>query len=249
MAIEEQKVEKEMSLLDHIRDLRLCLLHCSWWILIFSITAFIFRDEIFHFLWDPYENALHTKGATKVVYSGLMDPFTVSINQSLITGILLSFPFIVYEVFKFVSPALNQKEINALRISSVFSLILFLGGVLLGYSYMLPRLAEVMESLRLTGTESYLNAKETLHTIIKLIFGLGLVFQFPLIMFFAIKIGLIELSTITSNRKIIIVIILIISAIASPPDVLSLFVVSIPFYILFEITILFCKIFIKQKQI
>ena len=113
MANEEQKVEKEMGIMDHINDLRKCLLRCSWYLLISSIVAFIYRDKIFHFLWDPYAEAIIKKGGTiKVVYSGITDPFTVSINQSLITGLLMSFPLIVYEVFKFigVSNALASKD-------------------------------------------------------------------------------------------------------------------------------------------
>ena len=248
ISMANEKVEKEMGLMDHISDLRKCLIHCSWFILIFSIVAFIFRDEIFHFLWDPYEKALKKSELTKVVYSSITDPFTVAINQSLLVGFLLASPFIIYEVFTFIAPAWKPKELMAIRIYSFVSLILFVGGVLLGYGYMLPHLAEVMEELRLSGTESYLNAKDMLQTIIKLILGLGLIFQFPLVLFFVVKVGLIQLSTITKNRKIIIVLILIISAFATPPDLMSLFVVSIPFYILFEITLVCCWIFIKPPQ-
>jgi len=119
---------------------------------------------------------------------------------------------------------------------------------LMGYGYMLPRLAQVMESFRLSDTKNYLNAKDYLQTVIKLILGLGIIFQFPLLMYFLVKIGLLKISTITQNRKIIIVVIFIISAFATPPDILSLFVVAIPFYLLFEITIICCKLFIKQEN-
>ncbi len=239
---------KEMGLMDHIQDLRICLIHCSWWVLIGSVIAFLNNDRIYHFLWDPYVNALKRKEETQSVYTGLMDPFTVAINQAIICGILLASPFIIYEIFKFVAPALKKNELAAIRNFSIFSLLLFLGGILMGYSYILPRLAEVMEEFRLSDTKNYLNAKDYLQTVIKLILGLGIIFQFPLLMFFFVKIGLLKISTITKNRKIIIVVIFIISAFATPPDLLSLFVVAIPFYVLFEITVVCCKLFIKQEE-
>jgi len=239
---------KEMGLMDHIQDLRVCLLHCSWWILIGSAIAFYYNDVIYHFLWDPYVNALQRKEETQSVYTGLMDPFTVAINQAIICGILIASPFIIYEIFKFVAPALKKNELATIRNFSILSLILFLGGILMGYGYMLPRLAQVMESFRLSDTKNYLNAKDYLQTVIKLILGLGIIFQFPLLMYFLVKIGLLKISTITQNRKIIIVVIFIISAFATPPDILSLFVVAIPFYLLFEITIICCKLFIKQEN-
>lgn len=240
--------DKEMPLLEHISDLRKALINCCVWVLLFTVIAFIYRDEIYKFFWEPYKNALSKSTTTKIVYTNITDPFTVSINQSIICGILLASPFIIYETFKFIAPALKPKELNAIRGYSFISLFLFIGGVALGYSYMLPHLAEVMESLRLSDTESYLNAQDFLVTSLKLILGLGVIFQFPLILFFLVKIGLIRLSTITSNRKIIIVFILIISAFATPPDLLSLFVVAVPFYILFEITVFFCWLLIKEKD-
>jgi sec-independent protein translocase protein TatC len=242
------KQTKEMGLMDHIQDLRTCLIHCSWWVLIGSVIAFYYNDKIYHFLWDPYVNALKRRDETQSVYTGLMDPFTVAINQAIICGILLASPFIIYEIFKFVAPALKKNELATIRNFSIFSLLLFLGGIFMGYSYMLPRLAIVMEEFRLSDTKNYLNAKDYLQTVIKLILGLGIIFQFPLLMYFLVKIGILKIATITENRKIIIVVIFIISAFATPPDILSLFVVATPFYLLFEITIICCKLFIKQEE-
>lgn len=248
MASEDNTQEKEMGLMDHIRDLRSCLVRCSWWTAIFMCIAWAYRDEIYHFLWDPYQKALKAGSTTKVVYTGIMDPFNVAVNQSIVFGVIFASPFIIYEAFKFISPALKKRELNIIRVYSFFSLFLFAGGVYLGYGYMLPHLAEVMEEMQLSGTESYLNAAETMTTIIKLLLGLGVVFQFPLVLFFAIKIGLIQLETVSSNRRIVIIIILIISAIASPPDLISCAVIFTPFYALFEITLICCKIFIKKEK-
>ena len=132
MAKKDKSQEKEMGLMDHIHDLRICLLHCSWWIVIFTTVAWFYRDEMYHFLWDPYANALKDKANTKVVYTGIMDPFTLAINQSIVAGVLMSSPFIIYEGFKFISPALKQKELKLIGIYSFLSLILFAGGVYLG---------------------------------------------------------------------------------------------------------------------
>lgn len=246
MAIEENTQEKEMGLMDHIRDLRSCLVRCSWWVAIFMCIAWAYRDPIYHFLWDPYQKK--TAASTKIVYTGIMDPFNMAVNQSIVFGIIFASPFIIYEAFKFISPALKQRELNLIRIYSFLSLILFGGGVYLGYGYMLPHLAEVMSEMQISGTESYLNAADAMTTIIKLLLGLGIVFQFPLVLFFAIRIGLLKLETVSSNRRVVAIIILIISAIASPPDLISCAVIFIPFYALFEITLICCKIFIKNEK-
>lgn len=235
-----------MSVMGHVRDLRKCLINCCWCFLITSCIAFYFRQELYSFLYDPYFNSIKDKEATKVTYTNVFDSFTVSLNISLIAGIILGMPYALFEVFRFIAPGLEKKEVKFFYIFSSVGSLLFLLGVSLGYSYLIPRLAEVMEQFQFSETVSYLNAKDFLKTILKLILGIGLIFQFPLVLFFSVKIGLLQLDTLRNNRKIIFIMILLVSAFVTPPDPLSMAIIATPFYIMFEITLLSCRIFIKE---
>lgn len=235
-----------MSVLGHIRDLRKCLINCCWCFLFTSCIAFYFREEIYHFLYDPYFDSIKDKSNTKVTYENIFTSFTVSLNISLVSGVIFGMPYALYEVFKFIAPGLEKKEVKFFYIFSTLGSLLFILGVFLSYSYLIPRLAEVMEQFQFDNTVSYLKAQEFLKTILKLILGIGVIFQFPLVLFFAVRIGLVQLETLRNNRKIIFIGILIISAFVTPPDPLSMAIIATPFYAMFELTLLACKFFIKE---
>lgn len=236
----------EMTLIDHIRDLRTCLIRCSAILVVSTLICFYFSEHIFNFLWEPYAQVVNSTD-TKINYNNIFDSFTFSINLSVISGVLIALPFLLYEIFKFIAPGLKKNEINFFRVYSIIGSILFLAGTYLGYNYMLPRLAQFMIDFRQEGTVTLLDSQEFLKTTVKIILGIGIIFQFPLVLFFLVKIGLIETKTLTQNRKIIFVIILIISAFVTPPDPLSMVIIATPFYCLFEISILACKKFIKES--
>jgi len=235
-----------MSVLGHIRDLRKCLINCCWCFLITSCVAFYFREELYHFLYSPYFDSIKDKSNTKITYGTVFSSFTVSLNISLIAGIILGMPYALFEIFRFIAPGLEKKEVKLFYIFSTLGSLLFLLGVFLSYSYLIPRLAEVMERFQFDDTVAYLSAKDFLKTILKLILGIGLIFQFPLVLFFAVKIGLLQLETLRSNRKIIFIGILIISAFVTPPDPLSMAIIATPFYGMFELTLVACRFFIKD---
>lgn len=241
-----QEKRNEMTLIDHIRDLRKCLVRCSLILVVASIICFYFREHIYSFLWEPYAKVVNSSD-TKINYKNIFDSFTFSINLSVISGILIAMPFLLYEIFKFIAPGLKKNEINFFRTYSLIGSMLFLAGTYLGYSFMLPRLAQFMVDFRQEGTVTLLDSQDFLQTTVKIILGIGIIFQFPLVLFFLVKIGLIEIKTLTQNRKMILVIILIISAFVTPPDPLSMVIIATPFYVLFEISILACKKFLKEK--
>jgi len=105
---------------------------------------------------------------------------------------------------------------------------------------------EVMETWKMDGTENLFDSSNFLITTMKMFLGIGIGFQFPLAIFFIVKIGLIQASTLANNRGIIIILILIMCAFLTPPEPLSMIILALPIYIMFEISLLCCKHFINE---
>ena len=175
--------------------------------------------------------------------------FGVYFNIILIGGFILAFPYVFWQFWKFTKPALTPKELRNSRGVIFWVSLLFFTGVLFGYFVIAPytinffanfSLDEIIEN-RWTIT-SYFN------TLVPLILGAGLAFQLPLVMFFLAKIGIISARYLRKARKYAIVIMLIVSGIITPPDMLSQIICTIPLMILYEISILLCAKVEKKKK-
>lgn len=249
----------EMSFLDHLEELRWLLVRGSIAIMIGGCVAFAFSEFIFdEIIFAPKRGDFITYRifcdlANKYdldksfciqelpfeIQSRSMDgQFSTDIWTAITAGFILAFPFILWEFWKFISPALYDKEKKYAVLFIITTSLLFFIGVIFGHYLITPLSLNFLGNYRISSMvkndidlDSYLSLVKT--TAI----SCGLVFELPIVMYFLAKIGLVSASFLRKYRRYAYVIILIIAAIVTPPDVVSQMIVTIPLVILYETSI------------
>jgi sec-independent protein translocase protein TatC len=156
-----------------------------------------------------------------------------------VSGFIIAFPVIFREFWKFVKPALTKKELKKTRGVIFWVSFLFFTGVLFGYFVLMPFSMNFLASFSMSDSiQNIWTIKSYINTMMPLVLGAGLAFQLPLVIFFLAKIGIVTGKFLRNNRRYALVIILIIAAIITPPDVISQVVVTLPLWLLYEISIL-----------
>lgn len=259
----------EMSFLDHLEELRWLLVRSSAAIIIggciaFAFSGFIFDQiifapvkgdfityQIFCDLANTYDldKSFCMKELPFQIQSRTMDgQFTTDIWTSITAGFILAFPYILWQFWKFISPALYDKEKKYAVVFIITTSLLFFMGVIFGHYLITPLSLNFLANYKISDVvkndidlDSYLSLVKT--TAI----SCGLVFEMPIIMYFLSKIGLVSANFLRTYRRYAIVIILIIAAIVTPPDVVSQTIVTIPLVILYEVSIFIAARIEKNK--
>jgi sec-independent protein translocase protein TatC len=260
----------EMSFLDHLEELRWLLVRSTIAIVIggciaFAFSGFIFDEiifapkdgdfityRIFCELANKYDldKSFCIKTLPFEIQSRSMDgQFSTDIWTSITAGFILAFPFILWQFWKFISPALYEKERKS-AVAFIFSTsILFFIGVIFGHYLITPLSLNFLGNYKISSVvkndidlDSYLSLVKT--TAI----SCGLVFEMPIIIYFLSKIGLVTAEFLRKYRRYAYVIILIIAAIVTPPDVVSQTIVTIPLIILYEVSILISARMNRKKK-
>ncbi len=262
--------EQEMSFLGHLEVLRWHLIRCLAAIIIFSIIAFIGKNIIFDYiLFAPKNSEFFTnhwfcelskllnindlcinQKPTKIINIDMSGQFSTHLSISILAGIILSVPYIFWEMWKFVKPALYENEKNYAKGIVFFTSMLFNLGILFGYFIILPISIHFFANYQVSEqVENQINLTSYISTLITTIFACGLTFELPIFVYFFSKIGLLTPTFLRKYRRHSIVLILIVAAIITPPDVFSQLIVSIPLIILYEVSIFISKKVLKQKEL
>lgn len=252
----------EMSFWEHLDSLRGHLFRSAIVFFIFSIVAFFNRSIIFDkIILAPKESSFITYRILcklgkyldiqslcldnlniEIINLNLSGQFTTHLTTSFFAGIIASAPYIIWEIWRFIKPALYEKEKTHSR-GAVFSLsILFIIGVLFSYFLIIPLTLNFFGTYQVSGSvENQISLTSYISTVVSVTLSLGIVFELPVFIFFLTKVGLITPAFLEKNRKYMIVLILTISAIITPPDVFSQILVGVPLYGLYELSILVSK--------
>ncbi len=232
-------------------------------LLSFSIAflVFFFKETIFEYLLAPCSSdfvtfdfvnrTLALFGDSGEIYGNQMEliatdlpsQFLAHMSMSLYIGILLSSPFIIYEIFKYISPALydNERKYSYRIVVAAYSL--FIIGLLVSYYVLFPISCRFLASYSVSEhVKTMVTLDSYISTFVSFTFLMGIVFQLPVLSFFMAKIGVINSSVMTEYRKHAFVLILLVAAIITPPDVMTLILVSFPLYILYELSIVVVKL-------
>ncbi len=175
--------------------------------------------------------------------------FGVYFNIVLIGGFIIAFPYVFWQFWKFIKPGLTQKELHNTRGVIFWVSVLFFLGILFGYFVIAPYTIHFFAKFSIDDNiENRWTIASYFNTIVPLILGAGLAFQLPLVMFFLAKIGIVSASFLRRARRYAVLIIFVLAAIITPPDMLSQIICAIPLMILYEISIFLClKVEKKQK--
>ena len=247
-----QQDEGEMSFWDHLEELRGTLFRSILAICAFTILAFCFK----RFLFDVIVLAPVTSDfltyrllgiylSMKLVNIEISTQFFVHLKVAAAAGLVFSFPFIVYELWKFIAPALYKKEKKAVSKAFGMSTGLFYIGVLVGYYVVLPMCLNFFVDYKVSETvENTISLSSYISLFMSMVLMIGITFEFPTVIMVLSSMGLVTRSSLRGLRKHAIVVVLCISAIITPADPLSMIVLAIPLYALYEFSILCAR---KEK--
>lgn len=261
--------EKEMSFLDHLEELRWHLVRSTMAVMIVAILAFIFKGFIFDTLiFGPTRPDFPTYATFceisrylgmdafcfqempfKIQSRTMAGQFSAHMWTSIYAGIIIAFPYILYEFWKFISPGLKDNERKSSRGFIVIASFLFFLGVLFGYYLITPLSINFLGNYQVSDEvinqfdlDSYISLVRTS------VLACGIVFELPILMYILTKIGLITPEILRKYRKFALIIVLVLSAIITPPDIVSQIIVAIPILILYEVSIYISKIVIRNKE-
>lgn len=263
------KNKEEMSFLEHLEELRWHIMKAFLGIFIMAIIAFIFKDFIFSVvILGPKSPEFPTNmflckigkmvGILKLCINTLpleiisikmAGQFTMHIMVSLIAGFVVAFPYVFYQFWSFVVPAMHSGEIKHSRGAVLYSSFLFILGVLFGYYIISPLTVHFLGSYSVSPeVTNQINLISYVSTLASVVLASGLIFELPVLAYFLTKVGLITPEFMKKYRKHSLVVILAMSAIITPPDVFSQVLVAVPLIILYEVGIFISRRIIKTQE-
>ena len=263
-------MSKEMSFLDHLEELRWHLVRSTICVFIFTIILFVFQKQVYEtFLLAHLQTDFVTYQWFCKVFSNIgiessfctiefdsklqsLSPTNQLMNalwSSFILGLIISFPYIIWELMRFITPGLTKKEKQKSRGFIFTATLLLILGLLFSYYVIAPMSVYFFYNYQITDQitnnfqfDSYIGL------ITNTLLGVSVVFELPLLVFFLSKIGLINPEFLKKYRKHALVLVLVVAAIITPPDVASQIIVAIPILILYEISILVSRWIVKKEK-
>jgi sec-independent protein translocase protein TatC len=261
---------KEMSFLGHLEELRWHLVRSAVVIFVLAIVLFVFREEIYnnfiiahtHSDFVTYRFFCQVFGAigiessfcdiqipSKLQALSLTQQLMSSLWVSMVLGVIIAFPYLLWEMWRFIAPGLHKTERRKSRGFLFIASFLFFIGVLFSYYVIMPMSVSFFYGYQIS--DNIIN-NFTLDSYISLftntMLGISLVFELPVVIYFLSKLGLVTPEFLRKYRKHSLVLVLILSAIITPPDVASQIIVSIPILILYEIGI-YISGFVQKRQL
>ncbi len=255
-AIEDKgkTLESEMSFFDHLEALRWHLIRSAIAVLIFTGIAFWQYDFIYNtiilgpFKADFFTYRMLCKIGTgcithingEIINTEVAGQFMLQLNSSILTGIILSVPYILWEIWRFIKPALLEKEKQAASGFVFYSSMLFIVGILFGYYIIAPESIAFLANYTISTTihnqftiSSYLSMVATITLVI------GLVFELPILIYILASIGILSGTFMRRTRRYSVIILLILGAIISPsPDFFTTIISTVPLFVLYEVGIM-----------
>ena len=257
----EQKKQDEIessnaSLIEHLTELRSRLILSVLAFLICMVCVFPFSKYIFNFLAMPITELLAVQNeANDLIFTGLQQGFMVNVKISFFGGFIVSFPFVGFQIWRFIAPGLYKKEKLAFLPFLIASPLLFIVGAAFAYFVVLPLAFNFFLSFQntsdlnnLVGIKYLGTINEYLSLTMRFILAFGVCFQLPVLLTLMGKVGLVSSISLIRIRKYAIVSILIIAAIVTPPDVITQIILFSVVYSLYEISILLVKLVEKKKE-
>ena len=243
------------SFTSHFIELRTRLLNSLIFIFLAFITSYIFAEQIYNFLVEPYANAVKDEEISRrLIFTALHETFITYIKVAFFSAIFLGSPVLLIQIYKFIAPGLYKNEKKAILPYLIFTPILFLFGGLLVYYLVMPLAIKFFLSFETIGSNSSLpiqleaKVNEYLSLIMRLIFAFGISFQLPILLNLLAKIGIVNSNYLRTRRRYVIVIIFALAAILTPPDPITQVGLAIPLLLLYELSIFTVKFSEKKKD-
>ncbi|MGH6762922.1 MAG: twin-arginine translocase subunit TatC [Phyllobacterium sp.] len=260
MSKEQDEIDQSSApLVEHLIELRRRLIWSLVAFFIAFLLCFAFAKQLFNFLVVPYQWAVHWAGLdeskVELIYTAPQEFFFTQIKIAMFGGLVLSFPIIATQIYKFVAPGLYNNERMAFLPFLIASPLLFLLGGALVYGFFTPMVMWFFLAMQQSGGAGEVQisllprVSEYLSLIMTLIFAFGLVFQLPVVTTLLARVGLVSAQTLADKRKYAIVIAFVVAAVLTPPDPVSQIGLALPTIILYEISIWMARGIEKKRAL
>jgi|TARA_B100000787_G_C16188869_1_gene296236 sec-independent protein translocase protein TatC len=247
----DEEVSETMNFFDHLKELRKKLLFSIIFFILSFIVCFYFSKQLFVFLAKPLTDILGDGNG--LIYTALQEAFLTNVKVSFFTAAFISFPFLSYQIWSFVSPGLLKKE-KSISFPTLISIpFLFLLGAATVYYLISPIAWNFFLSFQSSQSDLInitLQAKmnEYLSLMMTFIFAFGLAFQLPVVLLLCVRFRILTIDQLVAFRKYAIVLSFVFAAIITPPDPFSQISLALPIILLYEISILISKLLEKKKK-
>ncbi len=237
----DQKYSMEkLPLVQHLIELRRSLLRSVIAITIFFVVLFPFADEIYNFIADPIVQAIP---GSNLIAIGVISPFLTPLKMSLILAIYIAMPYLLYQLWMFVAPALYRHEKRLVLPLVVSSTLLFYAGIVFSFYIVFPVIFGFLAGVGPDSVNFAPDIQYYLDFILKVSFAFGVAFEVPVVTILLIIFGVTTPQKLKKNRSYIIIGSFVIGMILTPPDVISQFLIAIPIWLLFEGGLIFSSFF------
>jgi len=268
MPLDQIPDEKEMSFLDHLEELRWHIIRALIAIVVFAIAAFIMKDFVIGTVilgpsrtdfWTYKQFCLLAELINtpalcidtlsfELVSRKLSSQFMTHVSVSFVVGLIIGFPYLFWEIWRFIKPGLRPQERRASRGATFSVSVLFALGVMFGYFLIAPISVRFFSTYQVDPSlENLFDLSSYINTVTLIVFGCGMLFQLPVVVYFLTRAGIVSSKLMKSYRKHAIIVILILGAIVTPPDPFSQVLIALPLMVLYQFSIVIAKRIEKRE--
>jgi len=239
--------DQEMPLVQHLIELRRRLMHTLIFVVVVFGCLFSFANEIYYLISAPLQKMLPENSS--MIATDVISPFLTPLKLTFFASVVLSIPFILYQVWAFIAPGLYRHEKRLAVPLLISSVLLFYAGMAFAYFVVFPLLFNFITGIGLTGVATMTDITKYLDFVLQLFFAFGFAFEIPIATILLIHAGVVSAETLVQKRPYIIVGCFVIGMLLTPPDVFSQILLALPMWGLFEIGVFFGRIIQKNKAL
>jgi len=249
-----KKNNKKIFLSNHLIELRNRFIYFFLFFSVSFLISYLFIEDIFNFVINPFIDSVDFKENKRLIYTGLAEAFFSYLKLALVSAFIFSSPFFIYQIWAFVAPGLLKREKKIIFPFLFLIPLMFLLGFVFLYYFIVPIAWDFFIAFDTSGLEKSFTLElepkinEYISLTLKLAFAFGIAFQLPTAIFLLTILGLTSPTDLQKKRRFVIVIIFLLSAIITPPDVISQIGLAIPVICLYEFSIFISKFFEKKKK-
>lgn len=236
--------DKAMSLSGHLKELRNRLVICVACFAVAFIVCLNYASEIVELLTD-----IGYSYGYRYVYIAPQELLMQHFAVALLAGLCVVFPVLAYQIWAFIRPGLTRKENAFFVLATSFGLAFFIVGVLFAYRVMLPFMLEFLIGVKAgTYISTSISVENYISFLLTIFLIFGIVFELPVISVLLTQLGLVKVAWMKKGRRVVIILIFLIAAVITPPDIVSQIMVAIPMIGLYELSIIICSILMKLRK-
>jgi sec-independent protein translocase protein TatC len=237
--------DQEQPLIAHLVELRNRLLKAILAVLLLFLSLFYFANDLYLILVEPLSSLL--PDSKNMIATGVASPFLVPFKMTLVLAVLLAVPYILHQIWAFISPGLYQHEKRFAIPLLISSIVLFYSGIAFAYFVVLPLAFAFFTAAGPEGISFLPDISNILNFILKIFFAFGIAFEIPIATFLMVLTGMTTVESLRAKRPYIFVGCFVVGMLVTPPDVISQTILAVPMWLLFEIGVLFASL-IKARE-